>query len=152
MWVIAASSVSDTVASEHTGSDAKSVMQFARHSLRVCFSSDSDGSSTSVRWAFSFSVMKRPVSVFPVPHAMISWPRSEVPNPFTTSRMAACWCGRGLAGLRRFSGRNCAGVDGQSTEAARRSLRRKKELRFSCCWMVRSPVRSIRSVVAMSIR
>ena len=66
-----------TVSSEHTGRYSKAVVVLAVHSISVWLSSDSDGASTSVRSAPSFSLTNSDVSVLPVPHAMIIWPRSD---------------------------------------------------------------------------
>ena len=73
VWATAASS-SDrpTVSSEQTGSASNGTFALTRQTCIVCFSSDSDGTRTSVRSASSFSLMNRDVRVFPVPHAMMS--------------------------------------------------------------------------------
>jgi|ERR1700682_2687625 len=47
--------------------------------------------SLRVRCAVSFSLMKSEVKVFPVPHAMMSCPRSAFLNPLTTSLIASRW-------------------------------------------------------------
>ena len=70
---------------------SNSVRRLAIHTRSVCFSSDSDGTRTRVRSAASFSLMNREVRVFPVPHAMMSWPRSADWKPFTTSLIASRW-------------------------------------------------------------
>ena len=81
-----------TVSSLHTGSAAKGFFGLAVcHSRIVCFKSDSEGTKTSARSAFSRSVMNQAVRVLPVPQAMMSWPRSLVLKPFTTSLMAMRW-------------------------------------------------------------
>ena len=83
-----------TDSSLHTGSAANGFFGLAQstcHSSIVCLSSDSEGTRTRVRSAASFSVMNHAVSVLPVPHAMISCPRSAVVKPLTTSLIADCW-------------------------------------------------------------
>ena len=65
------------------------ILVLAVHSRSVCVSSDSDGTSTSVRSAASFSVMNSAVRVLPVPHAMINWPRSDWFEALHTSLIAS---------------------------------------------------------------
>ena len=81
--------------SEHTASVAISSRACATHTRRLCDNSEIDGTSTStVRQRIS-SAMRSDVYVFPVPHAMMSCPRSAPANPARTSRTASSWCGFG---------------------------------------------------------
>ena len=89
VWATASSSLWFTVSSEQTGSASNGTLAWVLQTCIVCFSSDSDGSSTSVRSASSFSLMNNDVRVLPVPHAMMSCPRSDFVKHFTTSRIAS---------------------------------------------------------------
>ena len=90
VWVTAtSSSVNATVSSEQTGNEANSAVQLARHTLSVCFRSDSDGNRTSVRFDFNCSVINSEVRVLPVPQAMINCPRSADWNPLITLAIAS---------------------------------------------------------------
>ncbi len=79
---------SATVSSEHTGRKSNPTLVLAVHSRSVWANSDSDGTSTSVRSAASFSWMNNAARVLPVPQAMIIWPRSCESKPFTTALIA----------------------------------------------------------------
>lgn len=90
VWATAVSSSErPTVSSEHTGSAANGSLAFTRQTCMVCFSKDREGTRTRTRSAWSFSLMNKEVRVFPVPQAMMSCPRSDFVNPFTTSRIAS---------------------------------------------------------------
>ena len=61
------------------------------------------------------SAMRCATTVFPVPHAMITWPRAVCARPFTASATAGTWWsnrGRGVASVfedAACEGEGCAG-------------------------------------------
>ena len=96
----------------------------ARHSRSVCASSASDGTSTSVRRLAARSAAQSATSVFPVPHAMITRPRSWSRSPRPMASRASRWCGRGSRppGARRCNepvGATAAGVTATRTGSLR---------------------------------
>lgn len=89
---IARRSVADSL--EQTASASKSNGASLRQACTVCSSRVSVGTSSRIRPCApprSLATACMPVSVFPVPHAMITcWRASEVSTALTASR----WCGR----------------------------------------------------------
>ncbi len=88
------SAARETFTSEHTANARSSSRVWADHSRSVCDNSEIDGTANRTRAEPPFSVARRSaifnaVNVLPVPHAMISFPRSfPAANPVNTFSMA----------------------------------------------------------------
>ena len=85
-----------TSPSEHTAKLRSGVALSCVHSVSVCERSARLGTRKSTRLPApaTRSAICRLVNVLPVPHAMMSLPRSNCSNPFVTCPSATSWCGR----------------------------------------------------------
>ena len=83
----------DTVLSEHTPTYPGDMVCSSAHERMAWRISDIDGTAYSTRPPLPTirSASRRAVSVLPVPHAMMSWPRSCFLRPDTTSLIARFW-------------------------------------------------------------
>ena len=83
------------VASEHTANGRIGTSHSAVHSLSDCDTSAMEGAknNTALPAPACSSAIRRAVNVLPVPHAMISFPRSDSPKPARTFSTAVTWCG-----------------------------------------------------------
>ena len=86
-------SVLEAFASEHTTAQRMARLDWFAHSRIVCATSAIEGARkrTVEPSGKSSSVSRRDVSVLPVPHAMISWPRSLSSKPARHASMASRW-------------------------------------------------------------
>ena len=84
--------------SEQTAKERSGTSDSALHSMSVCDSRAMEGTRnrTLPPEPAMASAMRRDVKVLPVPHAMMSLPRSAVDSPAVTASRARFWCSRRL--------------------------------------------------------
>ena len=92
---IIASSDLFTVSSEQTHRYDQDTFECWDHSNKVWDKRLKDGTKTSVECESRLSIIHIAVKVFPVPQAIINWPREAFLKPSVTSWIASDWCVRG---------------------------------------------------------
>lgn len=115
-----------TFASEQTAKARMSIARSADHSFSVWDSNAIEGTrnSTDPPLPATSSAIRRLVNVFPVPHAITSFPRSWSTNPRRTASRASCWCGRSCFcfGGATSSGLSNEYVDQSMSDASNSSI------------------------------